>query len=484
MPSIRRSLVLSFAQKYTTLLISLPTIMVLSRLLTPAQVGVYSVAVAFVNIVQMLRDFGTSEYLVQVRELDDATARSAFTVTFVIAWALGVALFLCSPLIASFFNEEGLRLVLEVMSINFFLLPFGSTINALLMRSMQFGIRYRIATTAQLAQSAVTLTLAWLGYGYMSPAWGSVAGMVVNVLGCLSWGRDYRIRGVGLAHWRPVASFGVQKTFGSIVNRVGMSAPDFIIGRMLGFAEAGLFSRGNGLVRMFRENIIGAIGSVAFSAFSQRHRDDERPGDLFLKSITFVTCISWPFFAFSALMAFPVMRIMFGDQWDATVPILQFLAIAGLINTSLSHNSELLTATGRIGVATTRITVLQSVRVAAMIAAAFYSLNAVAAVQVPVALFGFVYTANALVRYSGITWRDLFRALAPTIPVTIATMIIPALVYLLDTPSGDNLWSPLLGSMAGAAFGWLLGIWLAKHPVWFELRDFLSVRLNARLGRA
>lgn len=483
LPTVRRALVLSFAQKYTSLLITLPTIMILSRLLTPKQVGVYSVAVAFVNIVHMLRDFGTSEYLVQVEELDDATKRSAFTVTVIIAWLLGTALFLSSPLIATFFSEPGLRLVLEVLSINFFLLPFGSTVNALLTRSMQFGIRYKIATSQQIVQSALTLTLASLGYGYMSPTWGSVAGMTATVLGCTFWGRDYRIRGLSLQHWRPVSSFGWKKTVGSIVSRVGSSAPDFIIGRMLGFAQAGLFSRGYGLVRMFREKVIGAIGSVAFSAFSQRHRDRGKPHALYLKSMTMVTGISWPFFLFASLMAYPIMRIMFGSQWDAAVPILHLVSIAALISTTMAHNGELLTAIGKVGVATARVTVIQVVRIGVLIWAATYSINVVAAALIPAALFGFVYTCFALVKHTGVTWHGLLESLRPSAVVAALTMTLPLCVYYLDTPHADNLWSPLLLGGLGAAGGWLLGLWAVKHPLWLELAKFATDRLRHAFGR-
>lgn len=459
----------------------LPTIMILSRLLTPTEVGVYSVAVAFVSIVHMLRDFGTSEYLVQVAELDDATKRSAFTVTVVIAWILGGALFLSSPLFAKFFSEPGLQLVLEVLSINFFLLPFGSTVNALLMRSMQYGIRYKIGTGQQVAQSAATLVLAWLGYGYMSPTWGSVVGMTATVLGCAYWGRAYRIRGMSLQHWRAVSNFGWKKTLGSIVTRVGSSAPDFIIGRMLGFAEAGLFSRGYGLIRMFRQNVIAAIGSVAFSAFSQRHRDNQKPHELYLKSMSMITGISWPFFLFASLMAYPIMRIMFGTQWDAAVPILRLVCFPALISMTLAHNGELLTAVGKVGIATARVTVIQIVRISVLVVAATYSINVVAASLTPTALFGFAYTAYTLVKHTSLTWRGIAEALLPSVVVAVSTMVLPLCVYYLDAPNANNLWSPLALGALSALAGWLFGLWLVKHPLWLELTKFVGERFGARL---
>src|SRR5579875_3262239 len=44
--------------------VAVATVTIVSRLLTPSEIGVYSVAVAFVALVQMLRDFGVSEFVV------------------------------------------------------------------------------------------------------------------------------------------------------------------------------------------------------------------------------------------------------------------------------------------------------------------------------------------------------------------------------------------------------------------------------------
>lgn len=488
MPSIRRSLVLSFARQYTSLLFTIPTVMILSRLLTPSQVGVYSVGAATVTLVQMLRDFGVSQYLVQAHSLDDAVARSAFTVNLLIAWALALIIFVASPWIGAFYREPGLSLVLQVLSINFLLLPFGSIVNALLTRSMQFGILYRINLGEQCARSGTTILLAYLGFGYMGPAWGAVAGVGANVLGCSVWGRAYRIRGLSLAHWRAVLRFGVQQTVGDVMNRIGFYAPDFVIGRVLTFADVGLYSRGYGLINMFQNNVMGAIGAVAFPAFAQSHRSTKNVNRLYLKSVTFVTGISSPFAAFSALMAFPIIRIMFGPQWDMAVPILRLLATAMFVGTLVPQFGQFFTATGKVGVSTFTSTVTQVLRVGVLVPAAFYGLEAAAASQIFVAICAIAIKYVIFRRYSEITGRDLVRAILPSLGVTGVTMALPALVYVFIPPTGGNLWAPLLLAIIGGGVGWLIGVRVFQHPLWSEVANvtdrFYSWRQKVRDDRS
>jgi O-antigen/teichoic acid export membrane protein len=469
LPSVRRSLVFSFARNYTNLVFSLGTVMILSRLLTPTEIGIYSVAVATTTVIQMLRDFGVSEYLVQEKNLDDAVARSAFTVNLLIAWSLAVIVFLSSPWIAAFYREPGLGLVLEVLSINFVLLPFGSTVNAMLTRSMQFGILYKINLGWLFARTGTTLMLAFLGFGYMSPAWGSVAGMAATVLGCLVWGRAYRIRGLGLRHWRAVTRFGMQQTVGGIVNQLGSYAPDFVIGRVLGFADVGLFSRGQGLINLFSSKVTAAIGAVSFPAYAHRHHKSNDAHDFYLKTLTFVTGVALPFAVCAALMAFPIIHVMFGHQWYRAVPILRLLAVAMFFNNLTPQFRQYFTATGKVGIVTGLAVITQVLRVAILIPAAYYSLEAAAASQIVVAVFSALIQCILLKKYTAITLRDLLGALSPSLGLTVATALVPAVVFVLMPNSDTDLWLSLALSVIGGGAGWLVAAWVLKHPLWFEV---------------
>ncbi|MGN8199905.1 lipopolysaccharide biosynthesis protein [Salinisphaera sp. RV14] len=478
--TVRVALLFSGAQQYTQLLITVPSIMILSRLLTPAQIGVYSVAIAFFNLVHMLRDFGTTEYLVQVENLDQETKRSAFTVTLIIAWTLAALLFLASPYVAEFFREPGLGAVLRILSITYLLLPIGSTTGALLVREMQFAIRYKINITAAVIQTGVTILLAWRGWGYYSPAWGAVAGMVATVVGCLYWGREYRVRGFSLQNWRDVAQFGWKKTLGTMMNQAGEAAPDFVIGRMLGFVDVGMFSRGYGLVRMFNDNISGAIGSVSYSAFSREHRDGGGAGALFLRAITYITGVGLPFLGFAALMAFPIIRIFFGNQWDTAVPILRCLAISSALALLVLQYQNLLTAVGRVGLATLWMTAWQIITISALVGGAFFGVVWVAVALVPATAVAVIGVLAGLVLYTDITFRDYALALVPSLMLAGFALAPVILLRVLWPPTADHLWSPLICAGAALAIGAIFGAWLVDHPLWREVMALLRKRASAR----
>lgn len=472
---LRRSLILSAAQQYTQLLIVVPTMIIMARLLTPAQIGVYSVALAFVNVVHMLRDFGTSEYIVQTPTLDPEVARSAFTMTLILAWSLAALLFFASPWVALFFSEPGLGNVLRILCLTYLLLPVGSTVNAMLIREMAFGVRYRINTAQALVHNSVSIMLAWAGFGYYSPAWGAVAGMTTAVAGCFYWGSRYRIRGgLCFTHWRDVLRFGANQTAGSLMIRLGESAPDFIIGRMLGFTQVGLFSRGYGLVRMFVSNISGTVGAVVFSEFSHRHRDGTSAGALYLRSITYITGIGWPFLGFASLMAFPIMRLVFGDQWDGAIPVLRLLAVQGMLGLIVLHYQEFFTGTGRVGLATVWVTVWQLLLIVALVATATFGLVWLCRALIPATAIAAILVMAGITRTSDISFIDYLRALWPSAVVCTLALGLAALMRLIYPPAPDELLGPIMAAAATLFAGALLGGWAVGHPVWHEIRSVLG----------
>ena len=63
--STRNSLFFSFLDRYASLVITVVSSMVIARLLTPAEIGVFSVTVVLLSFVTSIRDMGAGQYLVQ-----------------------------------------------------------------------------------------------------------------------------------------------------------------------------------------------------------------------------------------------------------------------------------------------------------------------------------------------------------------------------------------------------------------------------------
>ena len=112
----RRALLFSGLQRYLVITINLVMMAVVARWLSPKEVGVVLMANGLILLADVLRDFGVSNYLIQALEITKETARTAFTINLILSLFLAGLLYGSSDLIASFYAEPRLVLVLRVVT--------------------------------------------------------------------------------------------------------------------------------------------------------------------------------------------------------------------------------------------------------------------------------------------------------------------------------------------------------------------------------
>src|SRR3954453_14012970 len=141
MNSVQRSIFFSAIERYASLALFFVSTAVLSRLLTPKEFGVYAVVGAVTSVfAASSQEFGGANYLIQKASLTEGNIRTAFTITFVMAVAIGLGLYLLGDMLGVLFGADGVKTGIAVAVLNFVITPFSMTIIALLRRNMQFGI--------------------------------------------------------------------------------------------------------------------------------------------------------------------------------------------------------------------------------------------------------------------------------------------------------------------------------------------------------
>ena len=482
MTSVRMSLLISLAEKYSVTVINIGSTLIIARLLSPEEIGVYSVGMAFVAVAHTLRDFGIGNYLIQEKELTQDRIRTAAGITLLLAWSLALILALGSGWIADFYNKPETRSVMLILSLSFVIIPFSSPTLALLRRNMSFKALYQIRIISAIVHSTVAVVLAWQGYSFASLAWASLAGVSTTAVIAAFHRPGQRIIWPSFVEWRRVASFGSKSSIEALITEVGQNAVDIIAGRMLGFTAVGIFSRAKGLVSMFEREFTNAVIQVAFPAFASGHRAGLDLKDPYLKAIGTLTVFAWPFYAFLALMAYPIIRIMFGDQWDAAVPLVQFLAVGGMITALWSLAGQVLLGMGKIDQLLKARVITLTVRVVCIIWAANYSIAHVAASQIIYFVLGYFVFFQFLKPLLKFSHTDMIVATWKSLLVTLSSSIAPAFALFYLQPGPDNLWVPLLVGGCGMGVGWLAGIYGFKHSFSDEITNALRLAVERMRG--
>jgi O-antigen/teichoic acid export membrane protein len=472
--AVRRSLLLSLAQRYLTLALSLGSTIVLARLLTPGEMGMFFIAAALILAANTIANFGVHQHIVQERRLTPGRYRAATGVIVLSSLAAFALVQVLAAPLAGFFREPGLAAVLAVYGLVLLTVPLNTPAIARMQRDMRFGAVLVIGVAGTVVQVATAIWLATRGHGAMSLAWAAVVeqGMVTLVCALLrdreSWARP-AIRG-----WRRVVGPGLSLSAAHLMQEMGNLAPQLAIGRMQGMDAAGLFNRGLTAVTLFQRCFVDAVKPVVLPAFARAHRDGVDTAGPLVRATALVAAIAWPFFAVTALLAPQVVMLLFGGQWGAAVPVVRILALVGMVMPFCVIQGEVLVALGRAGRVFRIQTVSQALRVAVTVVLAAIGIEAVALGLAAVALVQAALILGALRAATGVRLRVLAGATLSSVAITAAAAAGPLAVALLDAESRLGALPDLALGGGLSAIGWVWALVATRHPLAGELRDLLA----------
>lgn len=480
MSSVRRALAFSTLGRMIRLAAGVVSVIIVARLLTPEEIGIFAVSAAALNIVQSLREFGVTGYLIQEKELNTTRIRSAYGVSFLVGWSVAALLIALSGVIAAFYGEPNLQDMILILSISFVLLPFGTPAYALMVREMRFDLTMRIMVGAALASPITTIVLALNGFSYYSLAWGQVAGSAATVLVTL-WYRPAETWLLpGFREWRRVISFGIKSSAIETLDGFTDNIVALVVGRILGFGPVGVYSRATGVLNLFQAKLMQSAYAVVSPAFARISREDREPERPYLLAISCITAVSWPFVAVCALMAYPFVRVLFGDQWDASVPILRIVCLGGAFYALWSIIGRVLVSTGHINEKLKATVMTQALFAMLVVPASFVGLEAVAIAFVFMNIFGMCIGYYYLKRCVGIGLTASLRGAGKSVLPTVTALIGPIAVTLV---LGLRPEQPLIAMGAAGPLslaGWLAGLFVIRHPLAGEITNAIQL---ARKGR-
>jgi len=467
--SIRRSLVYSIADSYLALPLQLLGTMIISRLLTPAETGVFAVAAVFAAFASTFRDFGVAEYLIQEKELDSDKIRAALTVNIAVSWLMGAALFIGAPFAAVFYDSQGVGEVMRVQAFNFVLIPFGAVTMANFRRLLDFRPIFIANLAANITTFVVSVTCAYLGMSYMSLAWSSLAGVLVSVIASILFRPADFPRWPGFRHIGRVIHFGKFASGIYVFGQLGAGAPEMILGRLQGMVDVALFSRANGLIEIFNRTVMRAIMPVCLPYFAKTNREHGTVVDGYLASMSYLTAIGWPFLAFIGIEAYAAIRIMYGVQWMDSVPLAQILCAAGVINMVHRLSKEVLIACGDVKNSNMLQIITQFARIAGLFAVIPFGLPGACWGYLAGSIAGALYAQWLLARTVGLTTYAVVKTCLPSAGITCFCILPVSVWATMSGVSEGNFLAHAFGGGAMTGLCWLLALRCLKHPLWAEV---------------
>lgn len=307
------------------------TMVILARLLSPSDFGVWAMVMPVVAFVSMFQDLGLQQAVIQSEHISDAQINRLFWVGIVAAGCAALGLLALSPVVAWFYDDPNVSLLVALWGVPT-LLAGGSALQlALLNRAMKFSTLALLDVTAAISSGAAGVVAAVLLRSYWAIWWSTVCGGLVLCI--LAWCRT---------SWRPssplakadtnrLLGFGYHLTGFNFLTFLARNLDNVIIAKAAGTVALGFYDRAYKLLMFPLQNINGPVGRVMIPLLSQLQGDPARFRAAYIRVAGTITVLAVPGVAAMLAAADPLVRVLLGDRWLPIVPIFSWLGVAGIL---------------------------------------------------------------------------------------------------------------------------------------------------------
>lgn len=320
--------------------------MVLARLLTPEDFGLFAIALSAMYFVMHVNDVGLISATVHWRGRLEQMAPTATTLALAFSVAIYGVFWVLAPAFASLAGSREAAPVVRLLTTMILIDGVTAVRAGSLLRTFQQN-RITIANLLGLfANAAVAISLALHGVGAMSFASGQVAGAVITGGFVLWFARMPWRFGFDRAIARRLLHFGLPLAIALGVESVLLNVDYVLVGRIMGTTALGFYLLAFN-VSSWAPGVIGtAIRWVSIPSFSRLSEQDGALAPAVRQSITLlVTCVL-PIGFLTAMLATPLIDFLYGSTWAPSAPVLRFLIILGVVRILTQLVIDILTGVG------------------------------------------------------------------------------------------------------------------------------------------
>ncbi|MGH6858776.1 MAG: oligosaccharide flippase family protein [Phyllobacterium sp.] len=474
MKHVRRAFLMATLGQYLSIVIGLALIATMSRLMTPAEIGLSVIGLGVTAMVFSLREFVTSDFLIQLDKVECLDVRTARTVMIGFTCLLGLALFLASSWLAGFYGNAALKSFFSLTIAAAIIESLAAPNLALIRRDMQFGTIALIDTVRLSVNALATIGFAMLQWGYISFAAGAlVASIAATGLALLSR-RIWWSFQPSLSSLRAIIEFGRYKGGTNVVDRFYDSLPMIMLGSIMSSAAVGSYNRSVTISSLPDRLVLASVFSVAFPALAAGVRDEVDIEKSYLHALGYITVVYWPALLMLTILADPIVSLVLGDGWGEVVPLARLLALSSMFFFPVVLTYPLLIALNANRSAFAFNMISRSASAIFLCGASFFGLMAIAASQFISLPLQMVLCFLFVRRYVHFAWVDLYRAILPSWLVSLATIAGPLAMATCLGFRFDFSYPQMAFICVLAVMGWFLGLKLTRHPFLAEISVVLD----------
>lgn len=323
--------------------------LIVARILFPSDYGLIGMIAVFIALPDVLVNSGFGAALIQKKNADETDFSTVFYFNIIVGILLYLVLYLIAPLVATFFNEPELTLLIRILGLTPIINSFGLIQQTVLTKRLDFKTQTKISVGSMIPSGIIGILFAYYGFGVWAIVFQLLSRRLLTTL--LLWVFN---------SWRPQRIFNIQSlkslfAFGSnlliagIIHTIFSRIYSIVIGKFYHAEALGYYTRANQFVTVPSAGVTTVLERIAFPIFSTLQNNNKLLLAGYRKTVKLAAFVNFPMMLGLFIVSEPLIILVLTEKWLPAVPYLQLLSIAGLLTPMHTLSLSVIKAKGDSG---------------------------------------------------------------------------------------------------------------------------------------
>ena len=341
--------------KWTTIsmgtrsILQLLQLIIIARYLSAEDFGLVAIVMVVIGFSQLFMDMGISNAIIHKQDISHKQLSTLYWLNIFSGCVLTVLIFIISPYIASFYNNENLTPLIRILSISFLINGIGNQYRVLLRKELRFNKLAKIEIASTVISFLVAVIMAVTGYGAYSLVFGIlITALISNILLLKDGIKNNKPSFIfDFINIKPFLTFGLYQMGQNSIVYFNNQFDVILIGKLLGMEAVGVYNLTKQLVMRPSQIVNPIVTSVTFPVMSKVQDDQLRLKSIYLKIINYLSSLNFPIYILMIALSSLVVPLLLGEKWSNAIELFQILSLYALIRSTTNPAGSLLLSKGR-----------------------------------------------------------------------------------------------------------------------------------------
>ena len=322
-------------------------IAIIAHLLSPYDLGLFGIVTIVLAFLEVLTETGINIFLIQEKDKLDSFIDTAWVTSIARGTLISLFILAATNYISVFFNSPNSRTLLYLSALIPFIRGFINPAIIKFQKELEFNKEFFYRISVYFVESIVSVLIVLITKSPFGLVWGLVVGALYEVSYTFFVVKPLPKFVYDLEKIKNIFNRGRWVTLFGIFDYLYTQSDNIIVGRMLGLSSLGVYDNAYTISTAPLTEIGDVFYRVTFPIFSKISGDAARLKSAFFKNtiVNFVLMSLAGIFIY--VFASPIVNILFGNGWEAAIPVVKLLTILGVVRGVAGSTSSFLMAKGK-----------------------------------------------------------------------------------------------------------------------------------------